>query len=147
VIISTGTKALQEQLYFKDIPLLRDKLGLNFNYVLMKGRMNYLCLLKYDRLKTEPLLPDAESVDQFEQIHEWAEKTDTGDIAESGVPENSSLWRAFPILPDSCLGSRCRFYDDCHVFKVKQRAEQAQVIVVNHHLFFADLSLQVQSST
>lgn len=147
IIISTGTKALQEQLYFKDIPLLRNQLGLEFEYILMKGRMNYLCLLKYERLQTEPLLPDEESVDQFQEIHDWVEKTDTGDIAESGVPESSPLWRSLTIPSDSCQGSKCRFYDRCFVFRVKQRAEKAQVLVVNHHLFFADLSLQVQSGT
>ncbi|HSP06657.1 MAG TPA: ATP-dependent DNA helicase, partial [Acidobacteriota bacterium] len=145
ILISTGTKALQEQLFFKDIPLLRDQLGLQFDYILMKGRMNYLCLLKYERLQTEPLLPDEESVEQFEEIHEWVDKTETGDIAESGVPESSPLWRALTIPSDSCQGAKCRHYDRCFVFRIKQRAEKAQVLVVNHHLFFADLSLQVQS--
>jgi ATP-dependent DNA helicase DinG len=81
VIISTGTKALQEQLVYKDIPLLREKLGIEFESVLMKGRMNYLCLLKQERLETEPLLPDQESVGHFETIRKWAHETDTGDLA------------------------------------------------------------------
>ena len=147
ILISTGTKALQEQLYFKDLPLLREQVGLNFDFLLMKGRMNYLCLLKYDRVQTEPLLPDEESVEQFQEIHEWVEKTETGDIAESGVPENSALWGALTVPSESCLGQKCRFYDRCFVFRLKQKAEKAQVIVVNHHLFFADLSLQMQTGT
>lgn len=147
ILVSTGTKALQEQLFFKDLPLLREQIGLNFDFLLMKGRMNYLCLLKYDRVQTEPLLPDEESVEQFQEIHGWVEKTETGDIAESGLPENSTLWRALTVPSESCLGQKCRFYDRCFVFRLKQKAEKAQVIVVNHHLFFADLSLQMQSGT
>lgn len=147
IIISTGTKALQEQLYFKDLPLLREKVGLDFQYLLMKGRTNYLCLLKYDRVQSEPLLPDEESVEQFQEIHSWVEKTETGDLAESGIPENSELWRTLTVPSESCLGQKCRFYDRCFVFKLKQKAEKAQVLVVNHHLFFADLSLQIQNGT
>lgn len=147
VIISTGTKALQEQLVMKDIPLLREKVGIQFESVLMKGRMNYLCLLKHERVQNEPLLPDEESVDHFEEIKQWASKTESGDIAESGVPDSAEVWKQLTISSDSCLGSRCRFYNQCFVFKLKQRAENAQIIVVNHHLFFADLSLQIMNST
>lgn len=147
VIISTGTKALQEQLYFKDIPLLRDKVGIDFSYVLMKGRMNYLCLLKLERLVQEPLLPDEESVEYFEYIRQWAVQTDTGDIAEAETPDHLQLWKNLTISADSCLGGKCRFYHQCFVFKLKSRAEQSQVIIVNHHLFFADLSLQILSDT
>ncbi len=147
ILISTGTKALQEQLVFKDIPLLREKLGLEFDYVLMKGRMNYLCLLKHDRVQTEPLLPDEESVEHFEQIQKWASETESGDLAEAGIPENAAVWKQLTISADACLGSKCRFFSSCFVFRLKQRAEEARIIVVNHHLFFADLSLQILNST
>jgi ATP-dependent DNA helicase DinG len=147
ILISTGTKALQEQLVFKDIPLLRETLGMEFDYVLMKGRMNYLCLLKHERVQTEPLLPDEESVEHFEQIQKWAAETESGDLAESGVPENAAVWKQLTISADACLGSKCRFFSSCFVFRLKQRAEEARIIVVNHHLFFADLSLQIMNST
>lgn len=146
VIISTGTKALQEQLYFKDIPLLRDKVGIDFRYVLMKGRANYLCLLKLERLVAEPLLPDEDSVEYFDEVRAWAAVTDTGDIAEAEVPDHLQLWKQLTISADACLGGKCRFYHQCFVFKLKQRAEESQLIIVNHHLFFADLSLQILSS-
>jgi len=147
VIISTGTKALQEQLFHKDIPLLNEKLGLNFSYVLMKGRRNYLCLLKYERLQMEPMLPDEDSIDQFQEIKDWVAETTTGDIAEAKVPESAEIWQQLTVSAESCLGPKCRHYSPCFVFKLKQRAEEAQIIIVNHHLFFADLSLQIMSGT
>ena len=104
VIISTGTKALQEQLVFKDIPLIREKLGIEFESLLMKGRMNYLCLLKQERLETEPLLPDQESVGHFETIRKWSSETDTGDLAESGVPEMRRFSNNSPFLPMPASG-------------------------------------------
>ncbi len=145
-IISTGTKALQEQLYHKDIPLLQKKLGIDFSYVLMKGRMNYLCLLKYEKAQMEPVLPDAESVDHFEEIRQWIGETETGDIAESPVPEQAPIWKALTISADACLGTKCRHYNPCFITRLKQRAEEAQILIVNHHLFFADLSLQILNS-
>lgn len=147
IIVSTGTKALQEQLYFKDIPLLDRKLGLQFDYLLMKGRMNYLCLLKHERVQLEPRLPDTESVEHFEEIQKWVTETESGDLAESGIPDRAELWKLLTISAESCLGSRCRFYKQCFIFKMKERAEDAQVIVVNHHLFFADLSLQILNNS
>lgn len=147
IIISTGTKALQEQLFFKDIPLLDRKLGLEFDYVLMKGRMNYLCLLKHERVQLEPRLPDAESVEYFEEVQKWVTETESGDLAESGIPERSELWKLLTISAESCLGPKCRFYKQCFIFKMKENAEEAQVIVVNHHLFFADLSLQILNNS
>ena len=146
VIISTGTKALQEQLYHKDIPLLHKKLGLEFNHVLMKGRMNYLCLLKHERAQIEPVLPDKQSVTDFEEIQSWVAETDTGDIAESPIADDSPLWKALTITADACLGAKCRFFNPCFITKLKQRAEDAQILIVNHHLFFADLSLQIMNS-
>lgn len=146
VIVSTGTKALQEQLFYKDIPLLRDKVGIDFRYVLMKGRTNYLCLLKMERLEAEPLLPDEESVEYFDEVRAWAAVTDTGDIAEAEVPDHLQLWKQLTISADACLGGKCRFYNQCFVFKLKKKAEESQIIIVNHHLFFADLSLQILSS-
>lgn len=145
VVISTGTKALQEQLFHKDIPLLNEKLNLPFKYVLLKGRSNYLCLLKHERLRNEPFLPDAESIGYLEQIQEWASHTESGDIAESNVPDSAEIWKQLTISAESCLGAKCRHYNSCFVFKLKHRAEEAQLVIVNHHLFFADLSLQILS--
>jgi ATP-dependent DNA helicase DinG len=146
VLISTGTKALQEQLYHKDIPILQKKLGLQFSHVLMKGRTNYLCLLKYERAQLEPTLPDKESVRYFEEIRDWVPETDTGDISESPIAEDASLWKTLTISADACLGAKCRHYTPCFITRLKQRVEQAQIIIVNHHLFFADLSLQITNS-
>jgi ATP-dependent DNA helicase DinG len=145
IIISTGTKALQEQLYNKDVPLLAEKLGLSFKYALLKGRSNYLCLLKYERLRSEPLLPDQDSIGHLEEIEAWASETESGDIAESGVPDHAAIWKQLTISAESCLGSKCRHFNSCFVFKLKEKAEDAQIIIVNHHLFFADLSLQILS--
>jgi len=145
VMISTGTKALQEQLYHKDIPLLQKKLGLQFSHVLMKGRMNYLCLLKHERAQIEPVLPDKNSVSDFEEIQSWVAETETGDIADSPVADDAPIWKALTISADACLGSKCRFFNPCFITKLKQRAEDAQILIVNHHLFFADLSLQIMN--
>jgi ATP-dependent DNA helicase DinG len=145
VMISTGTKALQEQLYHKDIPLLQKKLGLQFSHVLMKGRTNYLCLLKYERAQMEPVLPDKESIGHFEELRDWLPGTDTGDIAEAPIPEEASIWKTLTISADSCLGSKCRHFTPCFITRLKQKAEQAQIMIVNHHLFFADLSLQIMN--
>jgi ATP-dependent DNA helicase DinG len=147
IIVSTGTKALQEQLFFKDIPLLQEELGFQFQAILMKGRMNYLCLLKYERVQSEAVLPDMESVEQLKDIQQWASHTDTGDIGESGVPDYAGIWKELTISADACLGAKCRFYSQCFIYKLKARSEEAKIIVVNHHLFFADLSLQVSSGT
>ena len=146
IMISTGTKALQEQLYHKDIPLLQKKLGLQFSHVLLKGRMNYLCLLKYQRAQMEPTLPDKESISHFEELQDWVPLTQTGDIAEAPIPEDASIWKALTIAADSCLGSKCQHFNPCFITRLKQKAEQAQIIIVNHHLFFADLSLQIMNS-
>ena len=146
VMISTGTKALQEQLYQKDIPLLQKKLGLQFSHVLLKGRMNYLCLLKYERAQLEPVLPDKESVDYFEEVRAWVPETDSGDISDSPIPEEAPIWKALTISADACLGAKCRHYNPCFITRLKQKAENAQIIIVNHHLFFADLSLQIMNS-
>lgn len=145
VMISTGTKALQEQLYHKDIPLLQKKLGLQFSHVLMKGRTNYLCLLKYERAQMEPSLPDKESVNHFEELRAWLPETESGDIADAPIPEEAGIWKALTISADACLGAKCRHYTPCFITRLKQKAEQAQIIIVNHHLFFADLSLQIMN--
>ena len=88
----------------------------------------------------------AESVDHYEEISEWASETATGDISESPVPDQHAIWKYLTISADSCLGSKCRHYNPCFVFKLKQRAEESQILIVNHHLFFADLSLQILNS-
>jgi ATP-dependent DNA helicase DinG len=141
VLISTGTKNLQEQIYFKDIPALRESLGIPFTATYMKGRANYLCLYKLDRLNDGP---DALVHDVFlPVIREWAARTETGDRAElQDLPEDLTFWNEVSATSDTCLGSECPRYDDCFVTRMRQRAAAADVVIVNHHLLCADAAVR-----
>ncbi len=142
VIISTGTKNLQEQLFFKDIPFLESLLGpLRVTY--MKGRANYLCRHKLYALRDQPILNGLEEINQFHQIANWEKTTDTGDRAEiDDLPENSPLWAKLDARTEACLGSSCPDFQRCFVTEMRRRAQESDIIIVNHHLFFADLSLR-----
>jgi ATP-dependent DNA helicase DinG len=143
VIISTGTKNLQEQLMDKDIPFLQDVLPAKFRAALMKGRNNYACLHRIKRVESTPILDGLEQIDQFDEVFRWVTQTDTGDRAElSNLPENLPFWRHIDARSDTCLGQKCPDYDPCFITRMRQRAIDADVIVVNHHLFFADLALR-----
>jgi ATP-dependent DNA helicase DinG len=143
VVVSTGTKALQEQLALKDLPLLKSLLGRPIKTVVMKGRANYLCLHYYRQFETQPLLDVASEARHLKKLRRWAESTSAGDKAEwEGIPEDLALWRDINARSDRCLGSHCPVYDACFVVKLRCQAEAADLVVVNHHLLFADLALR-----
>ncbi len=143
VLISTGTKNLQEQIYFKDVPALREALGLNFTATYMKGRANYLCLHRLDQygqgdipsLGPEPVF--------LPIINEWAARTETGDRAElEDLPEDLAFWKEISATAETCLGATCPRYDECFVTRMRQRAAESDVVIVNHHLLCADASVR-----
>jgi len=141
VLISTGTKNLQEQIYFKDIPALRQALDVPFKAAYMKGRANYLCLHRLDQLNEGVGLA---ANDVFLPIvREWAGRTDTGDRAElQDLPEDVGFWNDVAATADTCLGTDCPRYDDCFVTRMRQRAAEADVVIVNHHLLCADAAVR-----
>ena len=142
VIVSTGTKALQDQLYFRDIPFLETLLG-ELRVCYMKGRANYLCRHKLVALRNQPILSGLEEIDQYRQIAEWEKTTETGDRAElSGMPESSALWKKLDARAEACLGSTCPDYRRCFITEMRRRALESDIIIVNHHLFFADLAVK-----
>ena len=141
VLISTGTKNLQEQIYFKDIPALRDALGIPFTATYMKGRANYLCVHKLDQL-TDASGPAVHDV-FLPIIREWSTRTDTGDRAElQDLPEDLAFWHDVSATADTCLGTECPRYDDCFVTRMRQRAAASDVVIVNHHLLCADAAVR-----
>jgi len=141
VLVSTGTKNLQEQIYFKDIPALRDALGIPFTAAYMKGRGNYLCLHKLDQL-AEGSVPAAHDV-FLPIIREWSHRTDTGDRAElQDLPEDIAFWSDVSATAETCLGADCPRHDDCFVTRMRQRAAEADVVIVNHHLLCADAAVR-----
>ena len=143
VIVSTGTKNLQEQLMEKDIPFLQSILPRQFKATYMKGRNNYLCLNRLGRAQSAPVLEGLDEVDYFEEVCEWARESETGDRAElANLPESLSFWRHIDARSESCLGQKCPDFDPCFITRMRDRAAEADIVVVNHHLFFADLSLR-----
>jgi ATP-dependent DNA helicase DinG len=143
VIVSTGTKNLQEQLMEKDIPFLQSVLPKPFSATYMKGRNNYLCLNRLARAQTAPVLEGLDEVDYFDEVTRWSKETETGDRAElSNLPESLSFWRHIDARSESCLGQKCPDFDPCFITRMRNRAQEADIVVVNHHLFFADLSLR-----
>ena len=142
VLISTGTKNLQEQIYFKDLPALRGALGVPFRATYMKGRANYLCLHRLDQLRAHPAAP----MDFVSTIDEWRRSTETGDRAElAGLEEDSSLWHDVSAQAETCLGNDCPQYRECYVTKMRQRAAESDLVIVNHHLLCADASVRQSS--
>lgn len=143
VIISTGTKALQDQLYFRDLPKVRSVLGARLKTALLKGRANYLCLYRLDQAVREGTTLERAQAAQLATIRAWSTRTRRGDRMElAEVPEESPLWPRVTSTPENCLGVECPFFDDCHVVKARREALEADVVVVNHHLLFADLALK-----
>jgi len=142
-LISTGTKPLQDQLFRKDLPAVLAALRLNVAIALLKGRANYLCLHRLDRAESEALLPTREDAMHLRAIRRFATETRTGDRAElPSVPENAGVWPAVTSTRDNCLGAECPRFNDCFVFKARREAQAADVVVVNHHLFLADLAMR-----
>ena len=147
VIISTGTKNLQEQLYFKDVPFLERALfgdgGGKLSVCYMKGRNNYLCRKKLYDLTDQPVLNGLEEINQFRIISDWEKTTETGDRAElAELPENSHLWPKLDARTDRCIGSQCQQFDRCFITEMRRRAAESDIIIVNHHLFCADLAIK-----
>jgi ATP-dependent DNA helicase DinG len=143
VVISTATKSLQEQLFQKDIPFLRKHFAPNLNVAVMKGRSNFLCISKLNQMQDQALLKGIEEVDAYRQIKDWAKLTETGDRAElTFLPDDSELWGRLDARRDTCTGQKCPSFNPCFVTGMHQRAKEADLIIVNHHLFFADLALK-----
>ena len=143
VIISTGTKHLQDQLYHRDLPVIRDALKLPISIALLKGRANYLCLNRLGEAGGHGNSMTSKLHVQLTAVREWAEQTVIGDVAElSSVPEDSTVWPMVTSTADNCLGQECPQFSDCHVYKARKEANDADILVVNHHLFMADMSLR-----
>jgi len=143
VIVSTATKSLQEQLYFKDIPFLESLFPGRVRAAYMKGRNNYVCLHRLGASGEQPILRGMDELDHFDEVREWAGRTETGDRAElTSLPENLSFWPSIDARSDTCLGQKCPEFDSCFITRMRQRAEEADIVIVNHHLFFADLALR-----
>ena len=143
VVISTATKSLQEQLYQKDIPFLQKHFAPNLKVAVMKGRSNFLCLSKMHALADQPMLKGMERMDAFRQICDWSKLTETGDRAElTFLPDDSELWSRIDARRDTCTGKKCPEFERCFLTQMQNRAKEADLIIVNHHLFFADLALR-----
>ncbi|MGV6809023.1 MAG: ATP-dependent DNA helicase [bacterium] len=143
VIIATGSKTLQDQLYDKDLPLVRKALALNTRTALLKGRANYLCLQRLAMARSEGLFNSRRSLLDLQDVEAWSQKTVHGDLAElTHLTTTTELHAAITSTVDNCLGTECQQYDDCFVVKARRNAQEADIVVVNHHLFFADLALK-----
>jgi len=143
VVISTATKSLQEQLYQKDVPFLQKHFAPNLKVAVMKGRANFLCIAKMEQMADQALLKGFEEVDAFQQIRKWSKLTETGDRSElTFLPDDSDLWTRLDARRDTCTGQKCPSFNPCFVTGMHQRAKEADLIIVNHHLFFADLALK-----
>ena len=151
VIISTGTKNLQEQLFYKDVPFLEQALsgshdGPRLSVCYMKGRNNYLCRKKLYDLTDAPVLSGMEEIEQYRAIAAWEKNTSTGDRAElAELPETSVLWHKLDARADGCIGQKCSQWERCFITEMRRRAMESDIIIVNHHLFFADLAIKLQA--
>ena len=143
VVISTATKSLQEQLFQKDVPFLQKYFAPNLKVAVMKGRSNFLCKAKLYQMADQPMLRGMEEIDAFRQIRDWSKFTETGDIAElTFLTDDSELWPRLDARRETCTGQKCANFNECFVTQMHQRAKEADLIIVNHHLFFADLALK-----
>jgi ATP-dependent DNA helicase DinG len=143
VLVSTGTKNLQEQIYFKDLPVLKRTLGVPFTATYMKGRGNYLCLHRFEALKDGAAIQSREDLRAIELIDAWSRRTETGDRAEiEDLPEDLPFWPDVAATSENCIGSECPRFNDCFVTKMRQRAAAADLVIVNHHLLCADASVR-----
>src|SRR5436305_7353469 len=150
VIISTGTKNLQEQVFYKDVPFLEQALygasDARLSVCYMKGRNNYLCRKKLYDLTNQPVLSGLEEIEQYRAISAWEKNTSTGDRAElAELPEASLLWHKLDARADACIGQKCSEWERCFITEMRRRAMESDIIIVNHHLFFADLAIKLQA--
>ncbi len=144
VVVSTGTKTLQEQLFYKDIPFIQKDLGLSFRAAFMKGRGNYVCLRRLRLFSRQPLFPSMDDVSRYQVLKRWAGRTRTGDRAElTDLPEDLALWKEICSSSESCLGQACDFFEDCFITRMRREAAGADVVIVNHHLFLSDLAVRL----
>lgn len=143
VIVSTGTKTLQDQLFHRDLPRVRDALGVRLKSALLKGRANYLCRYRLDQSRREGQFADRADAERLMTIAAWATRTRSGDFSElTGIPEDAGIWPRVSSTSDNCLGKECPFFDDCFVVRARREAQEADLVVVNHHLLFADLAIK-----
>ncbi len=143
VLVSTGTRQLQDQIFYKDLPALRDALQVDFKAAYMKGRGNYLCLHRFDAHRTGATLPIETGGGHVEAIAEWAGQTETGDRAEiEDLPDDYPFWGAISAASETCLGRDCPQYDDCFVTRMRRQAAEADLVIVNHHLLCADAAVR-----
>ncbi len=147
VVVSTATKTLQEQLWRKDIPLLREKSGLTVDAALLKGRQNYLCLLRYESFESQPTFAAPEEASHWPGLRAWAQATKTGDRGESELPDAWTTWERLSTRSEECRGQKCPLYQSCFVTKARAAAAEAKVVVVTHALFFADLALRTRPAS
>ena len=151
VIISTGTKNLQEQLFHKDVPFLEQALfggtaSGKLSVCYMKGRNNYLCRKKLYDLTDQPVLSGLDEIEQYRAIAAWEKATQTGDRAElAELPEASMLWHKLDARSDACIGQKCSQWERCFITEMHRKAMESDIIIVNHHLFFADLAIKLQA--
>ena len=142
-IVSTGTKNLQDQLFLRDIPTIRQALKAPVSVALLKGRSNYVCHFHLERTLQNGRLTSRDDVGHLREISRFIKMTSSGDKAElAKVPETASVWNLVTSTRDTCMGAECQYYQDCFVMKARREAQQADVVVVNHHLFFADVALK-----
>ena len=146
VVISTATITLQQQLFEKDIPLVASAIGKEIKSVIMKGRGNYLCLRRLDDVLQDPPLIDDSDFDELKRISEWSKSTKTGVRSEISFMPSDIVWSSVCSESDLCLGSHCPWRENCFILKMRKEANNAQVIVVNHHLLFADLAARHQGA-
>jgi ATP-dependent DNA helicase DinG len=143
VIVSTGTKALQDQLFHRDLPQVRSVLGARLSAALLKGRANYLCLHRLEQAQQEGRFASREQASELQAIRAWSKRTLAGDRAElAEIAEDSPLWPRVTSTTDNCLGSDCPMFAECFVVKARRAAQEADLVVVNHHLLFADLAIK-----
>ncbi|HTT72376.1 MAG TPA: ATP-dependent DNA helicase [Anaeromyxobacteraceae bacterium] len=142
VVLSTATKALQEQIWLKDLPLLEEKAGVALEAAYLKGRANYYCLARGARFAERPTFQSREEGALWPRIQEWVSVTESGDRAEIDLPDHYPTWRELSATGDTCLGKDCDRYEDCFVTRARARAAEADLVLVNHHLFFADLAMR-----
>jgi ATP-dependent DNA helicase DinG len=143
VLISTGTKNLQEQIFFKDLPILRDSLGVPFTATFMKGRGNYLCLHRFEAMRDSGASRSLDESHHLRVIDAWARETETGDRAEiEDLPEDLPFWSDIAATSENCIGNDCPRHQECYVTRMRQRAAESDVVIVNHHLLCADAAVR-----
>lgn len=143
VVISTATKNLQDQLFFKDIPTIRNALKIPIDINILKGRSNYICQLRMENSLLEGQFLNKQDASYIHEIKKISDHSDSGEISEfNNIPENSTIWPFVTSTKENCMGQDCEFYKSCFLIKARKKAITSEVVIVNHHLFFADLVLK-----